>query len=294
MDKWMILLAPGGVGNQIFSLAAALRMNQNRQQRVIVLSNNKELVSKFKETKRYFEKKIKVHFIYSQRVNLFLNKLSSRAQLIGLKFPKVENYLAQKFRTVLSPWEFPNELVDEESGGIWVLRGFFQDKKLIEELSQYSKQFLGLMLNVNLEDNKATLEKNSIGVHIRRGDYRLIPSYGLLSLSYFKKLIAKLGNENTKILIASDEIEVSNRLEVEGEKWILDPDSCSPLETISALARVNTFLMSNSTFSFWAAWAVHSRGGAVYMPEPWFKEGKVPADFLYLDKFIKSTAEFED
>lgn len=290
----MILLAPGGVGNQLFSIAAAMQMNQNRQQRIIVLSNNKELVSKFKKTKRKFDRKIGVHVIYSQTVNLLLNKISSRVLIIGSKVPKIENYLARKFRTVLSPWEFPSELVDEESGGIWVLRGFFQDKKLIEELSHYSKQFLGLMLNVNLENDKATSEINCIGVHIRRGDYRLIPSYGLLSLSYFQKLIAKLGNENTKILIASDEIEVSNRLEAKGEKLILDADLFSPLETISALARVNTFLMSNSTFSFWAAWAVHSRGGAVYMPEPWFKEGKVPADFLYLDKFIKSAAEFED
>ncbi len=291
----MIVLAPGGLGNQLFSLAAALHISEKRGIGIRVLSDNRELVAKFLEVQADLKESTKVRIHYSRKFNLWTNKTSSRILIASSTVPRIKNYLLQRFRTIQNSWEFPFDLLDVSTKEPWVLRGFFQDIRLVQELSESNRVFLARLFDVELVreyPNTISCPK-SIGVHIRRGDYKYIPSYGILSIQYFQKLISQISFKHLPIFVASDDSQLLARHRFTNRDVILDPKVRSPLATMSTLANVDIFLMSNSTFSFWIGWIVCLRGGLVYMPNPWFKNTEVPDDLLFMDGFIRTNAQFE-
>ena len=78
MVQKLIILAPGGLGNQLFTLVAALHISEKNGRKILILSDNKELVAEFSILMNSNRTNSKVAFLYSKRLNLFLNKLSSR------------------------------------------------------------------------------------------------------------------------------------------------------------------------------------------------------------------------
>jgi hypothetical protein len=295
LERPLIILAPGGLGNQLFSIAAALHLSERSSSTIWVLSDYLELVNKFNVINCDNGNAIKVKVVYSRKLNLWLNKNSSRILIIARRISRLENFFAPRFRTVQNPWEFPFDLLEVTAKIPWVLRGFFQDIRLIQKLSEKNRNFLASLFDVEIDQRNSAdrLSPKIIGVHIRRGDYKLIPSYGTLSLSYFQKILSHVQNLDSSLFIASDEANILRHVEFSGNVNLLFPQEISPIETITLLAKSDLFLMSNSTFSFWIAWCVHLRGGIVYIPSPWFKEIGVPDGFLCLDNFIKVKAVFE-
>ncbi len=292
----MIILAPGGIGNQLFSIAAALHLAEARGVKIEIFSENRELVDKFREVQSRLESPVTVGMTLSSRRNLLINRTSGKAHKLILKFPFATDFIRIKFRTIQSPWEFPFDLLSEVGKPPWVLRGFFQDLKLINSLSTRNRNFLLKILDADPLRNFSNLGvyKDSIGVHVRRGDYASIPDYGLLTRSYFQEIIQGVRKDNSRVLIASDDAEILPEFRTSGNEELLFPNLYSPLQSLIELAKTRTFVMSNSTFSFWIAWVVSLGGGTVYAPEPWFKKSKVPKNCLYLDSFIKKPSVFED
>jgi len=291
----LIVLAPGGLGNQLFALAAALHISEKRRITVHVLSDNKELVAKVLEVKKNLKNPTKVRVNYSRKFNLWTNKTSSRMLILSSKVPRVDSYMIRKFRTMSHSWEFPFDLLDISAKKPWILRGFFQDIKLVQELSESNRVFLARLFDIELaqEYPGKILYPKSIGVHIRRGDYKDIPSYGILAIPYFQQLISQSSFNQLPTYVASDDSNLLAINRFTSRDTILDPKIKSPLTTMMILARVDIFLMSNSTFSFWIGWIVCLRGGRVYMPNPWFKHVEVPEDFLFMESFIRTNAQFE-
>lgn len=291
----MIILASGGLGNQLFALAAALHVSEQRKSGVKVLSYNLELVDKFNRVCVDSEFSPQVKILYSKKAHRLIDETCSRVENMISKLPWCES-LVQKFvKTEQISWQFPFEVTKNSENLPWILRGFFQDAKLITALSNSNRLFLAKIFDINL-DNENTVgnfETTIIGVHIRRGDYRSIPSYGLITCDYFEKLIARVQSEESEVLIASDDSELLRNIKVVGCITQIPPEKNTPLETMIRLSKSNIFLMSNSTFSFWIAWVVDLQGGTVYMPKPWYKEAQIPEDFLYLVNFIHVLAEFE-
>jgi hypothetical protein len=292
----LIILAPGGLGNQLFSIASALHIAEYKNIKIKIFSDNKELVARFMEIRKKENLYINVKIIFSRRRNLWLNKTSSRLHILSSKTPLIHELVREKFLTTQIPWEFPFYLVNSNTKPPWVLRGFLQDSQLLENLSEQNRLILAKILGVeSLRDYISEIESSRLtGVHIRRGDYNSIPDYGTLSTSYFQSTIDEIKTKGFRTLIASDDSDILKTFEgLEGYS-ILDPHSYTPLETMIRLAKTKYFIMSNSTFSFWIAWVISQGGGTVYAPEPWFKKSKVPRNYLYLDSFIKKPSVFED
>jgi hypothetical protein len=292
----LIILAPGGLGNQLFSIASALHLAEVKNIKIKVFSDNVELVARFIEIRKRENLPIKVKVIFSRQRNLWLNKTSSRLHILFSKTPLMYELVRKKFLTTQIPWEFPFYLVNSSTKPPWVLRGFLQDSQLLENLSEQSRSILAKILGVeSLGDYVSEIENSRLmGVHIRRGDYNSIPDYGTLSASYFQSTINELKTKGLRTLIASDDSDILKSFEGLEGYAILDPHSYTPLETMITLAKTKYFIMSNSTFSFWIAWVISQGGGTVYAPEPWFKKSKVPRNYLYLDSFIKKPSVFED
>lgn len=296
MGKALIILAPGGLGNQLFTVAAALHISEKKQKLIFVLSDSRELVNKFRRIRNSGIAPIKLRVVYSKKLNLWLNKISSHVSIIAKDFPKIEKFIIRKFRTELVPWKFPNEILQTRSPSFWILRGYFQDIDLLNELSASSTDALARLLDFDLttEPLDRTTELKSVGVHVRRGDYASIPDYGVLSTSYFQRLISHYSADNSLVMIASDDSSIFETFRVKGSSIFLDAKSFSPLETMKILGKSDVFIMSNSTFSFWIGWLVSLKGGIVIRPNPWFKANDVPENYLLLNKFIDSPSQFEE
>lgn len=295
MDKALIILAPGGLGNQLFAVAAALHLGEALGVKIKIFSESNELVEKFREVQEELQYPVSIGMTLSSRRNLLINRISGKVHQLILRFPFATNFIKTKFRTIHNPCEFPFDLLSQGGKLPWVLMGFFQDIKLMKSLSSRNKTFLLKILNADPVRDFSNLGdyRDSIGVHVRRGDYASIPDYGILTRSYFQEIIQGVRKDHSKVIIASDDAEILPGFKSMGNEELLFPNKYSPLQSIIELAKTQTFVMSNSTFSFWIAWAVFLSGGTVYTPDPWFRRSKVPTNFLSLDGFIKKTSEFE-
>lgn len=296
MVKGLIILAPGGLGNQLFALAAALLISENNSKRILLISDIKELVDKFRQNEYMESSQHKVQILYSRKMSLWLNKLSSRTLIMSRKFSNIDKFFVRKFPTVQIPWEFPYDLLKKPYSNFWVLRGYFQDKSLLDKLSTSSQQVLISLFD--MEDIPDVIQGNDVprivGVHVRRGDYLSIPSYGALSISYFHKLISHYREDTNLVMVASDDPSILDQFIVMGSEILLDARTYNPLDTMKLLGKSDIFFMSNSTFSFWIGWLVNLRGGTVIKPNPWFKANEVPENYLLLDNFIEAPSEFEE
>jgi hypothetical protein len=221
--------------------------------------------------------------------------MSTKLALLCNQSKVLQKVLGEKVVIIDSAWEFPFHLSNDSLKKIWVLLGFFQDKRLIENLSSVSREFMGKLLGIEVQKPLLHNAQSSeiIGVHIRRGDYLAIPDYGVLTERYFVRAIQSLSTAESKIVLACDDSETLRKLGSFKNQLLLYPESNSPLSTMALLAKSQFFIMSNSTFSFWVGWAVKQHGGSVYSPKPWFKRVKLPNDFLALDGFIMLESEFE-
>ena len=295
MDKALIILAPGGLGNQFFAVAASLHLGEALGVKIVIFSENNELVEKFREVQAELQYPVTISMTLSSRRNLLINRISGKAHKLILNFPFATKFIKTKFRTIHNPWEFPFDLLSQVGKPPWVLRGFFQDIKLINSLSSSNRTFVLKMLDADSVRDFSSLGgyQDSIGVHVRRGDYASIPDYGILTRSYFQEIIQGVRKDHSKVIITSDDAEILPGFKSMGNEELLFPDIYSPLQSMIELAKTQTFVMSNSTFSFWIAWAVFLGGGTVYTPEPWFRKSEVPTNFLSLDGFIKKTSKFE-
>lgn len=106
----------------------------------------------------------------------------------------------------------------------------------------------------------------TVGVHVRRGDYQ-----DLLPASYYAEAAAALVDPaDPDVLVCSDDIAWCRGHLKFPKRWRV---TWSPLtrdvEDFAALAACPALVMSNSSFSWWAAWLGEHPGGVI-MPWPWF------------------------
>jgi hypothetical protein len=292
----MIMTASGGIGNQLFCLAAALCISEKRNKKIVIYSDNCEFVRHVNTRQESAASSIKVQIKFAKKNNFWINKLcgwiavrSTRSRLLSFFFNKI-------VQVQESPWQFPFELLQISNELPQFLLGYFQSAKLIESLNEDIVNFL-----VSIIDSSNPVENSidnggvrQVGVHIRRGDYLSIPEYGVLATKYFLEILSHFNTSETKIKISSDDKAVLEEFAKYGDVTTLSPDSIDPMGTMSYLAQSEVFIMSNSTFSFWIAWAVSIRGGLVYAPQPWFQDTVTPEDYLYLRGFIHKPSVFEN
>jgi Glycosyl transferase family 11 len=130
----------------------------------------------------------------------------------------------------------------------------------------------------------------SIAVHVRRGDY-LMPahaSHGMTTLAYFERAIPLMyeayGELPLRVYTDSPE-QVED--EFTGLPYAFELASntpeLSPWDTVVLMARSRAIVMSNSSFSWWAAWLMRQRDPSVRViaPRPWVADGASAHDLLY-------------
>lgn len=150
-------------------------------------------------------------------------------------------------------------------------RFFADQKEYIKEIFQYSTQLPDNLSDI-INDIKS---KNSVSIHIRRGDYLLYPKiYPIMSIDYYEKGANYIRYKTQKpihLYVFSDDIKwVKENFRskypftiIEGNKDIIDMQ-------LMSLCHHN--IIANSTFSWWGAYLNKNPNKIVIAPDQWNNE----------------------
>ena len=178
-------------------------------------------------------------------------------------------------------------------------RGFWQNSIYIVN---QEKNLLNLFKfkNINDLENKKIIDEiensNSVAIHVRRGDYHdprfanlnVINSveYFINAINYIKTLVSK-----PLFFIFTDDIEWAKiNINFDNVRYINTNIGKNSYFDMHIMSKCKHNIISNSTFSFWAAFLNDNPSKIVICPDYWVKWKK--SEIIWGDKFIYLKSNF--
>jgi hypothetical protein len=168
------------------------------------------------------------------------------------------------------------------------LVGYFQSYRWHDVLKS-NESFNGIRLikpsNQYLEFLSSLKEKSNIMVHIRLGDYLNEPTFGVPGPKYYEVALTEILKDRDfdSIILFSNDPQAGLEIMPTAfrSKVIIAPDfSGSAAETLEAMRNMNAYVIGNSSLSWWAATLRYDKSAQVYCPAPWFRHKKEPTDLI--------------
>lgn len=169
------------------------------------------------------------------------------------------------------------------SGNLY-LYGYWQSEQYFREFPQAIMD--ELTPAAPLHPSRATWQQemqneNSIAVHVRRGDYVTNQDanayHGTCSIDYYRRgvdAVLQRTNRNATAYVFSDDQQwASQHLNLPCETHYLDQDTRTPHDDLYLMSCCRHQVISNSTYSWWAAWLNRNPSKIVIAPTRWFAGG---------------------
>jgi hypothetical protein len=291
----------GGLGNQLFQIAAGLYISKSHKIRIIGgLGNPRLLPDLLPVSSNLFFSRESV--IYENKKFQALTQLASRV-LLSVS----ANYGTDSVsRTIFGMTSFALRILgslinfriligkgvgytlnlNSTNRGLGI--GYFQSYKyavqpdVFEILRSIKPNFFGEELRSYIA--LAAVEK-PIVVHVRLGDYLNEEKFGILPKTYFTDNLSTLMNKlpDSKIWVFSDDLVSAAEYfpNIEKSKIRLMPEiDSSPVSTLELMRHGAAHLISNSSFGWWGAFLSYREEGIVICPKPWFKSLSDPRDLI--------------
>lgn len=177
-------------------------------------------------------------------------------------------------------------------GFIFIVKGFFQYDNSSDVCL---KSYEGLLENVE----KILVhypKSNRVGIHLRFGDYKDWSIFGIkdtvLPLTYYLKAFAIIENiiQPQYFIFSDDVVSAQHLMDQTGRKYIILSKG-SLIEDFSTMISCSHFILSASSFSWWAAKLIKNENKVLIAPEFWlgFKSNKwyphniKTKDFTYIN-----------
>lgn len=274
----------GGVGNQLFVVAAglaqAIRLN------VPLVLDASQLGSK---TNRHVQRDLEIqpllkHLEYPVSVvSTPVTSVGAAVRQVRLRTPGGRTYRERDFNY--------SDAIETVKVG-QTLHGYFQSPLYF---SHGADELLNRAMTA-LADEYSIAASSEVFMHIRRGDYLLArhqSHHGLASIDYFDRAATVMRELHPKatfrIFTDSPDQIPSDFLDRWGAKLDDNQLDVAPIQALLMLAANDGLIMSNSSFSWWAAWIAQARNpdATFIAPRPWLASGAsahtlLPASWLSL------------
>jgi hypothetical protein len=289
-EKFVVSLA-GGFGNQLFQLANALRQTAPENIKIEVsLGDPKKTPSglpeiamlSFEKTFTILESK-KITFFEQKTYNLIM-RLCGRS---GGQLNSLYRVLVGRLMRFIS---LPNQNIGSiqiENAEVRISKygdtlsiGYFQNSEFSqnpEVLAFLKKAHLESISDEGFSYINIIQIQNPVILHLRLGDYLSEDLIGIPRVEYFEKAIGFFESRypECKIWLVTNDVFDAKRYLGEKifEKLVFDKglNSLDPLELFEVLRVGRRFIISNSTFSWWAALLSEAKNDVV-APDPWFRK----------------------
>lgn len=182
--------------------------------------------------------------------------------------------------------------VRKNTFGHSILIGYFQTLQPFDRNYGYLHQdYLRKVLEKEVSEpqEREVANPRNLSIHMRLGDYLNEPKIGCLDPLYFARAIEKLGqNKNIdRIILFSDDEELAlNELNsvTSIPISVFPTASQSSSYALFALSNASNLIISNSSFSWWAAMISSCRQEAkIAAPEKWFAGQPDPISLIPTD-----------
>ena len=151
--------------------------------------------------------------------------------------------------------------------------GWFQNERYFKDIrKEILRDFRPKKkIRMSKELRELLQQRNTIALHIRRGDYRKL---GIdLNISYYKKAIQYINKrvENPVYIIFSDDMKwAKEKLALNTEAYFIsDFGQFKDYEELLLMSYCKHNIIANSTFSWWGAWLNENRNKIVIAPKKW-------------------------
>lgn len=268
----------GGLGNQLFIyFAAASYALQHHQDKIIFDIGGLQQANTPRSLELdNFDLPIKYEFSET-KIPRFGRALFSRLSLISPEFSKQIGY-RRPTEVGFDPFLLERTYFE--------VSGYFQSWRFVDRVQKHYLDFLlkPKILSSWAVDMIAQAEQEKpILCHIRRGDYlKLSETFGALSYDYYLRAIRELrsiGVDGPVWVMTDSPEDISIEfLKSANAQLLVEPLGAPAIDGFSVMQSCKNFVISNSTYSWWAAYS--SKSALVIAPEPWFKAQVEPLDLI--------------
>jgi hypothetical protein len=294
----------GGLGNQLFQLAAALNVSNHNKVYLETSIGKPRLNEMGRAELTSFNLPIGVESLNSKKSNWLLRKssgfmLRNGVNPRGFENSKIASTVLKTFWTLIVRISYRSRMTPIAGQGVGffgmpqvrgnvLLYGYFQSFRWADSVYQ---RLMALTPSFGVQEimkftDLAQIEKPLV-VHIRLGDYKNEPNFGLASKSYYEFAVKKLWESNVfnKIWVFSDEPELAATYFpqefLSHLRWIPEILGSAAL-TLEVMRLGHGYVIGNSTYSWWGAYLSRSHNPPVIAPDPWFANLVDPIDLIPL------------
>jgi hypothetical protein len=304
----------GGLGNQLFQIAHALN-DSNLAPLLVIQEFGKPRLNNKGEAEIF---SFNLPFVFTTRkvvdAHRILRHIIGHTLKISEQPEKWEKYILYRFLftiisncllsvyfrklIVISTRSHSNSSTRKIIGTNFYL-GYFQGipEKDIESTRTALKGLRIKEKSKELQDQiDYALKNRIIFIHVRLMDYFDEPNIGLLSKKYFEDALSRIDLEADirEIWVFSDDHALAKRtltLPIEVKTRFISESEFSVSETFELMRYGSHYILSNSTFGWWAAFLSEKQDVQVVIPEPWFKSLYYDAN-LYVPGWQKQKAQW--
>jgi hypothetical protein len=283
--KMIIVKLMGGLGNQMFQYAAG-RNIALRNKTGLKLDNKNGFIDDFYNRKYLLNNfNIKENIAqlselpYTLKQDNSSNLFSDRAIRYINKHIPIDGYNITKERNLCFD---SNAFIPRKKQ---YLIGYWQSEKYFSDISDIIENEFTLkypLTGKNLEVAEVIKNSNSLCVHFRRlhgissgvTSYAATEIHGSLGLDYYQNAISYIERQisNLEIFVFSDQPDwVKENFKSSSPTYFIDHnDDDHNYEDLRLMSLCKHQVISNSTFSWWAAWLNSNTDKIVIAPKIWF------------------------
>ena len=299
----------GGLGNQLFQIAAGLRYAHESGGKLIIDDSFGNFRKNSLGQAEIFSLNYKSLLIAGSRANkikltkrvlslLLRMSLKSRTNVVYKVIAALLRVIASIFISVrlskrINVWcatDLGFEDIPKSAGSRYLI-GYFQtfNYASYEIVKDALKSLFITSVSINGFKKLAAKEKPLV-VHIRLGDYLDESNFGVLSSNYYEKAISLMISKYQfkHLWVFSDEINKAKSLIPKRYlalcRWMDDRDSA--VVTLEKMRLGSGYVIANSSLSWWGSFLSLTSNAPIVVPQPWFTGMDDPEE-LIPDNWIK-------
>jgi hypothetical protein len=268
VDSPVVAKLMGGVGNQVFIYAAALEQARR-------LGVDIEVDTSWYEDKK--NRFYRLDQLFGAPLHESKSSLFRQSRGFGRPLLKKLNLLMEfKENSHL----FQAEIFKIRPGT--TIEGYFQSPKYFPSVgAEIAQSIRNVVVSAS---EQAIIEdlcsRPFIAIHVRRGDYssesHIKEAHGLTTREYYEASLEILGGKDAPCIVFTDSPE-ETKTELGGISELVFDSRILPLgelATLKLMSLASGIVMSNSSFSWWAAYTMRhfDPDSTVISPRPWSKE----------------------
>ena len=295
-SKKLIVRLKGGLGNQLFSYAAAKRLAAvNSAELIIDPISGFENDTVYERTYQLYHFNINTKFATPlQRMEPFKRKRKDLLIAVGKKQSfKHRKYIFQEQTA------FDERLLELRFKNTRFIDGYWQSEKYFKDIEPLIRKELTLKKKLDSVNNEVLtkiLAQESVALHFRWFDDPGVNKHNNIGKKYYLRAIEKVKSkiQTPHFFVFSDNTKaVLDILPLKKEEFTIvnhNTSQDSAHKDLWLMSKCKSIIMANSSFSWWAAWLGEVNSKFVICPESkidhegritsWNFEGQLPERWI--------------